>query len=63
MRQRDPAERLALAALHDGNPSRWIDWATRAGRVEVLPDGGGVLEQAVREWACRRRLSTVSSRA
>ena len=29
MRQRDPAERLALAALHDGNPRRWIEWAER----------------------------------
>ena len=51
MRQRDPAERLALAALHDGDPARWIEWATRAGRVEVVPDGRGVLEQAVGEWA------------
>ena len=51
MRQRDPTERLALAALHDGNPHRWIEWATRAGRVDVVPDGRGVLEQGVREWA------------
>ena len=51
MRQRDPAERLALAALHDGAPARWIEWATHAGRVEVVPDGRGVLEQAVGEWA------------
>jgi conjugative relaxase-like TrwC/TraI family protein len=50
MRQRDPAERLALAALHGGAPNRWIEWATRAGRVEVVPDGRGVLEQAVGEW-------------
>jgi conjugative relaxase-like TrwC/TraI family protein len=51
MRQRDPAERLALAALHDGAPVRWIHWATQAGRVEVVPDGRRVLEQAVGEWA------------
>jgi conjugative relaxase-like TrwC/TraI family protein len=51
MRQRDPAERRALAALHDGNPQRWIDWATDAGRIEVLPDDNGVLGQAVAEWA------------
>jgi hypothetical protein len=51
MRQRDPAERLALAALHDGDPARWIEWATRAGRVEVLGDGRSLLEQATREWA------------
>jgi hypothetical protein len=51
MRQRDPAERLALAGLHDGDPARWIDWATRTRHVEVVPDGRGVLEQAVGEWA------------
>jgi conjugative relaxase-like TrwC/TraI family protein len=51
MRQRDPAERLALAALHDGDPGRWIEWATHAGRVEVVPDDRGVLAQAVGEWA------------
>ncbi len=51
MRQRDPVERLALAGLHDGDPGRWIDWATRTGRVEVVSDGRGVLEQAVGEWA------------
>jgi conjugative relaxase-like TrwC/TraI family protein len=51
MRQRDPAERLALAALHDGAPNRWIEWATRTGHVEVLLDGRVVLEQAVAEWA------------
>jgi len=51
MRQRDPAERLALAGLHDGDPSRWLEWATAAGRVEILPDGGEVLGEAIREWA------------
>jgi conjugative relaxase-like TrwC/TraI family protein len=51
MRQRDPTERLALAALHDGNPHRWVQWATQASRVEALPDGHEVLEQAVAEWA------------
>ena len=51
MRQRDTAERLALAALHDGDPSRWIEWATRTGRIEIMGDSRGVLEQAVGEWA------------
>jgi conjugative relaxase-like TrwC/TraI family protein len=51
MRQRDPAERHALAALHDGNPQHWIDWATDQGRIEVAPDDRGVLDQAVAEWA------------
>ena len=51
MRQRDPTERPALAALHDGNPERWIDWAIDQGRIEVFPDDRGVLDQAVAEWA------------
>ena len=51
MRQRDPQERLALAGLHDGNPRRWIEWATTTGRVEVLTDGRDVLGQALAEWA------------
>jgi conjugative relaxase-like TrwC/TraI family protein len=50
MRQRDPQERLALAGLHDGNPRRWIEWATTTGRVEVVTDDRDVLEQAVAEW-------------
>jgi conjugative relaxase-like TrwC/TraI family protein len=50
MRQRDPAERRALAALHDGIPQRWLGWAREIGRVEVLADGEA-LERAVREWA------------
>jgi conjugative relaxase-like TrwC/TraI family protein len=49
MRQRDREERLALAGLHDGDPGRWIEWATRNQRVEVA-ESGDVLEQAVSEW-------------
>ena len=62
MRQRDAAERFALAALHDGKPQRWLEWATPAGRVDVLPDGPEILDQAVGEWAAGVR-RTVSSRA
>ena len=51
MRQRDPQERLALAGLHDGNPRRWIEWATTAGRVDIVTDGRDALRQAVAEWA------------
>jgi conjugative relaxase-like TrwC/TraI family protein len=51
MRQRDPFERRALGALHDGIPERWISWASAAGRLEVLPEGRGAFEQAVSEWA------------
>jgi ATP-dependent exoDNAse (exonuclease V) alpha subunit len=51
MRQRDAAERFALAGLHDGKPQRWLDWAVPAGRVEVVPDGREILDRAVAEWA------------
>jgi conjugative relaxase-like TrwC/TraI family protein len=55
MRQRDPAERRALGAMHDGIPERWISWAERAGRVEILPEGQPALQQAVAEWAAAVR--------
>ena len=51
MRQRDPAERRALGALHDGHPSRYLDWAERDGRIETFSDPAGACEQAVGEWA------------
>jgi conjugative relaxase-like TrwC/TraI family protein len=51
MRQRDPAERRALAALHDRIPDRYLDWATRAGRVDTFDDAAGARERAVVEWA------------
>jgi conjugative relaxase-like TrwC/TraI family protein len=51
MRQRDPGERRALAALHDRIPDRYLDWATRAGRVDTFEDVAGARESAVVEWA------------
>jgi hypothetical protein len=51
MRQRDPMERLALAALHDGIPQHWIEWADAHGRIEVLTDDRQALVRAVGEWA------------
>src|SRR5207237_9547277 len=49
LRQRDPLERRALAALHDGAPGRWLDWAREHDRVQ-LGAGGQLLDQAVCEW-------------
>lgn len=49
MRQRDPGERRALGALHDGLPSLYIEWATAKDRIEVVP-GDRITEQAVGEW-------------
>ena len=49
IRQRDPRERRALAALHDGVPGRYIEWADAAGRIDVVA-ADRVIESAVREW-------------
>ncbi len=51
MRQRDPAERRALGALHDGHPQRYLDWAERNTRIETFNDPIGAREQALAEWA------------
>ncbi len=49
IRQRNPSERRALAALHERVPGRYIDWAQAQGRIDVVaPDR--VIESAVGEW-------------
>jgi hypothetical protein len=50
MRQREPTERRALAALHEGLPRRYLEWAERAGRIQTFSQQGGARERAVREW-------------
>ena len=50
MRQRDPAERRALAALHERLPQHYLDWAARAGRIDTFSDPAGACEQALGEW-------------
>jgi conjugative relaxase-like TrwC/TraI family protein len=57
MRQRDPAERRALGALHDRLPRRYLDWAERAERIDTFSDPAGAHEQALGEW--RRAIATV----
>jgi ATP-dependent exoDNAse (exonuclease V) alpha subunit len=49
MRQRDPHERRALAALHDGTPQRWLEWARDHERI-AHGAGGVLLDRAVAEW-------------
>ncbi|MGI8800834.1 MAG: ATP-dependent DNA helicase [Solirubrobacteraceae bacterium] len=51
MRQRAPAERRALAALHDRRPRPYLDWATTADRIETHADATAARQQAIREWA------------
>ena len=51
MRQRDPGERRALAALHDLIPDRYLSWAVRAGRIDTFDDAVGARDRAIVEWA------------
>jgi conjugative relaxase-like TrwC/TraI family protein len=51
MRQRDPAERRALSALHDRLPRPYLDWATSNRRIDTHPSQRDACDQAVREWA------------
>ena len=50
MRQRDPAERRALAALHDRLPRHYLGWAERAERIDTFSDPAGAYEHALGEW-------------
>jgi hypothetical protein len=49
MRQRDPGERRALGALHDGLPDLYLGWAAGKGRIEVV-GGDTIAERAAGEW-------------
>jgi conjugative relaxase-like TrwC/TraI family protein len=49
MRQRDPGERRALGALHDGLPDVYLSWAAGKGRIEIV-EGDTIAERAVAEW-------------
>jgi AAA domain-containing protein len=51
MRQRDPAERRALAALHERAPGRYLQWAQRERRIETFQDAAGARERAIAERA------------
>jgi hypothetical protein len=51
MRQRDPAERRALAALHERRPHSYLEWADRAGRIHTFSEPADALAQAIDEWA------------
>ena len=50
MRQRDRAERRALAALHEHLPQHYLDWAARAGRIDAFGDRAGACVEAIAEW-------------
>jgi hypothetical protein len=50
MRQRDPTERRALAALHEGRAERYLEWASARGRVATFGERDRALAQALAEW-------------
>jgi conjugative relaxase-like TrwC/TraI family protein len=50
VRQRDVGERAALAALRDGQPERYLEWATGAARIEMLSDATDATRRAVGLW-------------
>lgn len=49
IRQRDPAERAALAALHDGEPERYLDH--KANAITLHATDRDALEAATDQWA------------
>jgi hypothetical protein len=44
------SERRALAALHDGRPERYIEWASAHGRIATFSEREGALARAREEW-------------
>jgi ATP-dependent exoDNAse (exonuclease V) alpha subunit len=58
MRQRDPLERRALAALHEGSSRPWVAWAHEHERI-TIGRGGGWSTKSPRRGE-RSRSSTAS---
>jgi conjugative relaxase-like TrwC/TraI family protein len=50
MRQRDASERMALAALRHGQSERYLEWASAAGRIEMLSDATDATRRAIGLW-------------
>ncbi len=60
MRQHDPKERRALAALHAGHPRRYLDWAISEDCIEILKDAPEAERQALRHWQTARSMVGVA---
>lgn len=56
MRQRDPAERRALAAVHDGRPRSYLDRKLRSGELRIYVDAAEAERGIIARWfeAARR---------
>jgi ATP-dependent exoDNAse (exonuclease V) alpha subunit len=50
IRQRDPAERRVLAALHERDPTPYLAWAQQQGRIETFKDRQAATERALLDW-------------
>ncbi len=50
MRQRDPAERRALGALHERHPRAYLEWADQTGRIQTFASPDEVSAAAIEEW-------------
>ena len=50
IRQRDPAERAALASLHDRRPEKYLQWAQREGRILTATSPKSGLRDAITQW-------------
>jgi ATP-dependent exoDNAse (exonuclease V) alpha subunit len=62
MRQREPLERQALAALHEGRAQGWLEWARATDRI-TLGGASELLDRAVSEWhaaAAKHGLASVA---
>jgi conjugative relaxase-like TrwC/TraI family protein len=53
MRQRDPRERHALAALHEGRPDTYLRWAQQHERITTHPDHASAIEHALHLWEAK----------
>jgi conjugative relaxase-like TrwC/TraI family protein len=51
LRQNDPAERVALSNLRDGDIAAAVGWYTRNGRVHHVPDRRRAVSGMIRAWA------------
>jgi len=50
VRQRDGAERAALAALRAGRSHRYLEWASRARRIETFSERSSATQRALALW-------------
>ncbi len=60
IRQKDPAERSALAELHDRRPDQWIAHQQKHGRLEVHSSREEAIQEAITDWRQDRQAATTT---